>query len=165
MTRSIAAMLAAILLPSGVGAQEDAAKKSLEEAAELLKGVGKAEVTYFRVDPASEGKGKADGLRGWVVLERKPLKEAKTVEEVRSILTDPKTYAQFGAKCFLPGMGFRFKGEAKSFDLVICLKCSWIYAYTGAEDTLTYSSWALSEAGVKRLFAFYQAQGEAPAKK
>ena len=159
----MAAVLIGILFPSGGGAQDDPEKKSLEQATGLLKAVGKAEVTYFRVDPESEGKGKTDGLRGWVVLERKPLKEAKTVDEVRSILTDPKTCEPFGTKCYLPGMGFRFKGETKSFDLVICLKCSWIYAYAGADDTLTHS-WALSEAGVEKLLAFYKAQG-ADAKK
>jgi hypothetical protein len=160
--RSATVLVAALLWLPAAGEQDEEAKKSLAEAQNLLKGMEQAEVTHFRLDPASGGKAKGDALRGWMILQRKALKEAKDVAEVRAILSDPKTYAEMGAKCFEPGMGFRFKGVDKSFDLVICLKCSWIYVYVGDEHK---GSWALSKEGVARLLAFYQAQGGGDVKK
>ena len=77
--------------------------------------------------------------------------------------TDEGRSAGLGAKCFEPGLGFRFKAGEKSFELVICLRCSWIYVYKGGEDLAT--TWALSKEGVERLKKFYLSQVGEPGKK
>jgi hypothetical protein len=131
------------------------AKQALEEARALLKGAEQAAVVFRQLDPETPpGPGRKQ-LHGWTVVREQAL-DAKKREEVRAILLDGSTYGELGAKCFIPGMGLTFTPEGSPFDLVICLKCSWIYVYQGKPELK--HSWALSPAGVERLMKLYLSQ-------
>ncbi len=39
-----------------------------------------------------------------------------------------------GAKCFIPRHGVRVTHDKKTYDLVICFECHWVYVYTDADD-------------------------------
>jgi len=127
--------------------------RSVSEARRLLEGTKGTRATFFRVSPVPGGEG--SNLRNYRILQQKTL-EVKTTDEIRALLTDPETYSEMGAKCFEPGMGFRFSRGGSDLDLVICLQCSWIYAYEGSE----FKSWALGQSGVAALLKVYQAHSD-----
>jgi hypothetical protein len=140
-----------------VPAPGEVAKRSVIEARKLLEGTEHSPVTFFRIDPHSGNPGdkarRGPFLRDWTILQEKSL-DAKTIEDVRSILTREGSYSDCGARCFDPGLGFRFKRGGSDVDLVICLDCLWVHAYAGDERTI----WALSRSGAERLMGIYKTQ-------
>ncbi|VTR91989.1 Uncharacterized protein OS=Pirellula staleyi (strain ATCC 27377 / DSM 6068 / ICPB 4128) GN=Psta_0497 PE=4 SV=1 [Gemmata massiliana] len=39
-----------------------------------------------------------------------------------------------GAKCFIPRHGVRVTHDGKTYDLVICFECRWVYVYTDKNE-------------------------------
>lgn len=123
-----------------------------EEAASLLTGLEKAEITFYRLDPNVRGREvKGEAFHGYPVLDKK---QYQGEPELRALLTDPKSYGKLPAACFDPGMGFLIKGEKVEVDLVICLDCQRVVADRGE----TSHQWVLSDVGNDRLRKIYDAQ-------
>jgi hypothetical protein len=141
----------------------DVAKQSVTEARRMLQGIEHAPATFFKLDPHSgtpESKKRGGPfLRDWTILQEKPL-DATAADEVRSILTSQGSYSDTGAKCFEPGLGFRFNRRGSVVDFIVCLACRWIHACEGDQT----SFWALSESGVDRLMGIYTKQTAADPK-
>ena len=135
------------------------ARREALDAQDLLRGTDEATLTFFKLDPMTglrpEGR-KWGTLQDWTILQETVLRNPKDEEEIRDILTSSGTYADSAPRCFEPGMGFRFKNDVKQVNLVICLNCSWIYAFEGGR-TLHLP---LSARGVSRLMAFYKSHAE-----
>jgi hypothetical protein len=131
--------------------------------AALLSTLEKAQVTFYNLDPASQGAvppGRKR-LHLWAVLQTKALSDPEA-SAVRTTLADKELHANTGAKCFEPGLAFRFQLEARTVDFVICLKCRWIYVFEGDKQNLTL---AISPAGVAALTKLYQQHVNTEAKK
>lgn len=135
--------------------QEDKSAKAVAEAKEFFKGFEKAEVTFFQLDPRTDGradKAKQKLFWSWIILQEKALKEDKSVEDLKEVLADPKSFGGPAFDCFDPGLAFRFKLENDVGEMVICLACSRIYSHRGEKKY----GWELSREGGRRLMKIYR---------
>ena len=67
------------------------------------------------------------------------------------VLTEPNTYGQGGAKCFIPRMGFVLydKNDVMLGQANICLECEWVRA----DPPIAYEQDGISPKGLKALAA------------
>jgi len=135
--------------------RENHAERSATEARELVDLTRGSGVTFFRV--ASSPRKEGPRLREWPILQTKEL-DFNASEDVRSVLLSADTYAETGAKCFEPGLAFRFRSGGGEVDLIVCLQCNWIYVYGNFETRY----WALSDRGKSRLLKIYETHVEVP---
>lgn len=150
-------LLVPLVITNAACGKGDPAEEAASAAQSFLRRYALADITFYQVDPASEGHSSTPNkaLHGWTILLEKSITDRREIQEVLRTLGDPTTYSGMGAKCFEPGLGLRFKEAKGEGDLVICLKCFWIYYY---EEGRLVDTWGLSQAGVDRLMAFYLAQ-------
>jgi len=64
-----------------------------------------------------------------------------------ALMRNPKTFGGEPARCFIPRHGLKFTCESKSWDILICFECFWVYFFTESQCIKA----SLSEAGVKAL--------------
>lgn len=136
---------------------EDMAASSLAEARSVLQGAAETSASFFTLDPEELGlEGKiftVRYLRDWKILSEKSL-DSRTAAEVLSLLKKEGTYFDGGALCFDPGLGFRFQRGESFVELVICLDCNWVYAYTSDE----HFRWSLTPEAKQELLRVYRSQ-------
>src|SRR5262249_31812235 len=118
----------ALFLLVGLAAAEEQKKQLPEKARAILQ---KAEqIELLSLDPDFDTGKVKDGFRGWKVLGKTTLKEAKERKKLLdAVETGVAEAGKFGAKCFDPRHGIRATADGKTVDLVICYACSWIYVY------------------------------------
>lgn len=130
---------------------EDYAKKY----AEWFKAFDKAEVTIYHIDSSDEKPKEGDKrerFHGFPILGHKEC-PAESVAKVIATLSDAKSYKNEYAKCFEPGLAFRFKKGDKVLDLVICLMCNYVKYYDGEKSEM----WPLSKEGNAKLLQVFKA--------
>jgi hypothetical protein len=128
-------------------------KKELPE--EIQTALQKApNITLYSVEPTRVKEG--DNIQGWKVLGKTELKAEARKAVVKQLL-DSVAEGKEGARCFIPRHAIRVTHDGKTFDLVICFECNWVYAWVGDkrhQATCTKGpevSWnkILTDAGVK----------------
>jgi hypothetical protein len=131
------------------------ARQTLAEAKRALKGASTESSSFFTLEPHelrfSDKLTTGPLLQDWKILSEKTLNSTETAEAL-ALLTAESTYTDMGAKCFDPGMGFRFRRGNSYLEFVICLNCRWVYAYVRGERFY----WALSNKGKEHLLRIYK---------
>lgn len=158
--RAMVAGLLLVLAWNGVASEEtpEAKEKRLKVVAawkETLAGLKNPKVEVFRVKPLDQtmiaDKDDETMVYGWPILERKTAAKAEDIAAITQALTDPDSYSNIGAKCFDPGLAFRFSAQGKSIAFVICLECKWVYEMDGK----TMETVAISKVGDGALLKLY----------
>jgi hypothetical protein len=100
----------------------DAVAKALEKAdeVELLSLNGERDAT--------------DGWRGSKVLGKTTVKKEADRKSLASAVKKGVEEGKDGSRCFIPRHGIRVTHEKKTYDLVICFECHWVYVYTEGSD-------------------------------
>lgn len=80
-----------------------------------------------------------DGWHGAKVLGQTTVK-GKGVREVGALIKKGVAEGDGGAKCFIPRHGVRIAHDKKTYDLVICFECSWVYVFVDGSDQPTVLS-------------------------
>jgi hypothetical protein len=87
------------------------------------------EVETFRIDPESIWKPEKkalEGMRidGFLVISNGKTQDSAFAAKLRAILLQDETYKKPSAKCFDPGVAYRFKHGERSADVAICFMCN-----------------------------------------
>lgn len=133
------AMAVAVAFVAGA----DAAEKDKKLPAEVASALEKAEaLEVYSLDGEKNVK---DGWHGAKVLGKTAVKgdEAK---KAGALVVKGVADGETGARCFIPRHGVRVTHEKKTYDLVICFECHWVYVYTdGATDPQQFPTSAAAE--------------------
>jgi len=100
----------------------DAVAKALEKASEL--------------EVYSLG-GETTELNGWhgaKVLGRTTVKGEADLKALATALKKGVAEGEGGARCFIPRHGVRVTHAGKTYDLLICFECHWVYVFTDKSD-------------------------------
>jgi len=115
---------------AGTGVAEEKLVNKLPDA--VAKALEKAdEVEVYSLNGETNEK---DGWHGAKVLGKTTLKAADAKKALASSVTKGVTDGEGGKRCFIPRHGIRVRHEGKTYDLVICFECSWVYVYTDSSD-------------------------------
>jgi hypothetical protein len=120
----------ALVLVAGAAADDKKDKNKLPDA--VVKALEKAET----VDVYSLG-GETDQKAGWhgaKVLGKAAVKGETELKALAGALKKGVDEGDRGARCFIPRHGLRAAYDGKTYDLVICFECGWVYIYTDASD-------------------------------
>jgi hypothetical protein len=98
----------------------DAVVKALEKAEEL---------EVYSLDGEDK-----DGWRGWKVLGKTTVTDADARKALAAVVVKGVGEGAKGARCFIPRHGLRAAHAGKTYDLVICFECGWVYVYTDSSD-------------------------------
>jgi hypothetical protein len=120
----------AILLASVALAEDKKLENKLPDA--VAKALEKAEV--FEVYSLDGGTNVKDGWHGAKVLGKATVKAAADRKSLASAVKKGVEDGTSGARCFIPRHGVSVKYDGKTYDLVICFECSWVYIYTEGAD-------------------------------
>src|SRR6266545_3735172 len=74
-----------------------------------------------------------DGWHGSKVLGKTTVKK-EAATKLAGALAKGVTEGDRGARCFIPRHGVRATYDGKTYDLVICFECGWVYLYTDKSD-------------------------------
>ena len=77
-----------------------------------------------------------DGWHGAKVLGKTAVKK-EDATKLATALAKGVTEGDKGARCFIPRHGVRAVYDGKTYDLVICFECGWVYVYTDKSDKPT----------------------------
>lgn len=99
----------------------DAVKTALEKAGEL-------EVYSLNGDTSDK-----EGWHGAKVLGKATVKKDDAAK-LASALVKGVSEGDRGARCFIPRHGVRAAYDGKTYDLVICFECGWVYVYADGSD-------------------------------
>ena len=123
------AVLVVFAFVASAGAEE---KNQLPDAvATALEKAGKLEV--YSLDGEKTDK---DGWHGWKVLGKTTVEKEEAVK-VAAAVKKGVTEGDKGARCFIPRHGARAVYDGKTYDLVICFECGWVYVYVDKSDKPT----------------------------
>jgi hypothetical protein len=99
----------------------DAVRTALEKAGEL---------EVYSLNGETNDK---DGWHGSKVLGKTTVKK-ENATKLASALAKGVSEGDRGARCFIPRHGVRATYDGKTYDLVICFECGWVYIYTDKSD-------------------------------
>jgi hypothetical protein len=99
-----------------------------EKAAAILGGAEAIELYSLEPDEQAAKNWKGNTFRGWPVLGKTALKDAKQRQQVLDAL-DEAVGTGAMAKCFDPRHGIRATHGGKTVDLVLCFECGQVYVY------------------------------------
>lgn len=91
-----------------------------------------------------------DGWHGFKLLGKTAVKGPEA-HEVGALVAKGVAEGKIGAKCFIPRHGVRVTHDGKTYDLVICFECRWVYVHTDGGDKA--ARFATSDAAEKALNA------------
>jgi hypothetical protein len=74
-----------------------------------------------------------DGWHGSKILGKTTVKKEDTTK-LAAALAKGVTEGDRGARCFIPRHGIRATYDGKTYDLVICFECGWVYLYIDKSD-------------------------------
>ena len=107
-------------------------KNQLPDAvATALEKAGKLEVYSLDGDKTDK-----DGWHGWKQLGKTTV-EKEEAAKVATAVKKGVTEGDKGARCFIPRHGVRAVYDGKTYDLVICFECGWVYVYVDKSDKPT----------------------------
>ena len=134
---------AGFTLAAGAAAQEKAKNELPDAVAKALEKAGEVEVYSIQPNHADKG-----GWRGYKVLGKTTVKKGdqKTVSAAVKAAVEEGVP---GARCFIPRHGIRVAHGGKTYDLVICFECHWVYVFTDDSDKPTVLT--ISEAPQKAI--------------
>jgi hypothetical protein len=122
------AVVLAFAVPTGAQEKKDENKLSDE----VVKALEKADaVEVYSLDGELDGK---DTWRGAKVLGKTEVKGEKAQKALADAVKKGVTEGDRGARCFIPRHGLRVTHDKKTYDLVICFECGWLYLYTDKSD-------------------------------
>jgi hypothetical protein len=120
----------ALLIAATAGADERPPENKLP--APVLAALEKAEgVELYSLD------GDTDNPAGWhgaKVLGKATVTAAADRKALASALRKGVEEGRDGARCFVPRHGVRVSHAGKSYDLLVCFECHWLYVYTDDSD-------------------------------
>jgi hypothetical protein len=135
---------------------KDERVKPIGKWKEAIAAIKNAKVEVFQIKPLDKSmdadKDNETMLYGWPIVARTIVKDAADVASITQILTDPQTYSHVGARCFFPGLAFRYSAGDTNVTFVICLDCKWVYEMDGK----TQQTCALSDEGKAALLKQYE---------
>ena len=102
----------------------DAVATALEKAGEL---------EVYSIDGDKPDK---DGWHGWKVLGKSTVKKDEAAK-LATAVAKGVTEGDKGARCFIPRHGVRAVYDGKTYDLVICFECGWVYVFVDKSDKPT----------------------------
>lgn len=112
---------------------EDKPENKLPDA--VAKALDKAE--SLEVYSLDGERGVEDGWHGAKVLGKTTVKMADDKKALVTAVKKGVAEGTGGARCFIPRHGFRAVYDGKTYDLVICFECHWVYIYTDKSDKPT----------------------------
>ena len=89
-------------------------------------------------------------LRGTRILDSRQLTDEQNAR-LRTTLTATNTFGGEGARCFIPGIGFTVGHGEDAVEILICLRCDWVYFFRAELQMIE----AISDEGNRRLMEFY----------
>ncbi len=104
----------------------DAVNTALEKAGEL---------EVYSLDGETKMKDK-DAWHGSKVLGKTTVKK-EDATKLAAAVAKGVTEGDRGARCFIPRHGVRAVYDGKTYDLVICFECGWVYVYVDQSDKPT----------------------------
>ena len=85
------------------------------------------EVETFRIESKSyfpeHRDPEGERINGFLVIRKGQTQRAEFGKRLRAILLRDSSYKESGAKCFEPGVVYRFNHDNKSVDVLICFMC------------------------------------------
>jgi hypothetical protein len=124
------AAVTVILLASAALAEDKKLENKLPEAVAMA--LDKAEV--IEVYSLDGGTNVKDGWHGAKVLGKTTVKKAADRKSLSTAVKKGVEDGTNGARCFIPRHGINVKYDDKTYDLVICFECSWVYIYMEGAD-------------------------------
>jgi len=145
MTQKFWGAVAIVCLLSVTTSGADKKENKLPEP--VVKALEKAEsIEVYSLDGE---RGVEDGWHGTRVLGKTTVNKAKDTKAIAVAVTKGVAEGTDGARCFIPRHGIRVTYDDKTYDLVICFECHWVYIYTDKSDKPTVL--IISEAPQKLL--------------
>ncbi|MBN9010416.1 MAG: hypothetical protein J0H63_09890 [Rhizobiales bacterium] len=102
-----------------------------DDVATALKKAGELEVYSLNGDTEEK-----DGWHGSKVLGKTTVKKGDATKLAETIAKGV-TEGDKGARCFVPRHGVRAVHGGKTYDLVICFECGWVYVFVDGSDKPT----------------------------
>ena len=121
----------AVALALGTCAVAQDKNKLPDAVATALEKAGELEVYSL----AGEA-GDKDGWHGVKVLGKTTVTKDDATK-LASAVAKGVTEGDKGARCFIPRRGVRAVYDGKTYDLVICFECGWVYVYVDKSDKPT----------------------------
>lgn len=139
----------AVVCLGAFGALANGAEKPNKLPAAVVTALEKAEqLEVYSLDGERDVK---DGWHGAKVLGQTTVK-GKAVQEVGALIKKGVAEGDGGAKCFVPRHGVRIVHDKKTYDLVICFECHWVYVHTeGAGDPKPFVTSAAAEKALNKI--------------
>jgi hypothetical protein len=121
---------AALLTAAGAGADDRPPENKLP--APVLAALEKAdELELYSLNGDTDA---PDGWHGAKVLGKATVSAAADRKALASALKKGVEEGKDGARCFVPRHGVRASHAGKSYDLLICFECHWLYVYAADSD-------------------------------
>jgi hypothetical protein len=117
-----------VLVFAGAGGAQKDANKLPDAVRTALEKAGELEVYSLNGETKDE-----DGWHGSKVLGKTTVKK-EAATKLAGALAKGVTEGERGARCFIPRHGVRATYNGKTYDLVICFECGWVYVYTDKSD-------------------------------
>jgi hypothetical protein len=132
MRRWLAVPLALALFATA-SAEEKVLENKLPDP--VAKALEKADsVELYSLTGERADKDNESSWRGWKSLGKATLTKAADKKAVSTTVAKGIAEADGGARCFVPRHGLRATHGGKTYELVICFECSWVYVYTDGGD-------------------------------
>jgi hypothetical protein len=129
MTRYSFLALALLFAFANTGRSQDKEANKLPDAVRTaLEKAGELEVYSLNGETNEK-----DGWHGSKVLGKTTLKK-ENATKLASTIAKGVSEGDRGARCFIPRHGVRATYDGKTYDLVICFECGWVYVYTDKSD-------------------------------
>ncbi|MBM3980828.1 MAG: hypothetical protein FJ304_11185 [Planctomycetes bacterium] len=132
--RWFAAPLALALLATASAEEKVLENKLPDAVVKALEKADSVELYSLTGERADKEKDKENSWRGWKSLGKATLSKAADKKAVSTAVTKGVAEADGGARCFVPRHGLRATHGGKTYELVICFECSWVYVYTDGGD-------------------------------
>jgi hypothetical protein len=124
------AAVAVLALAGSSGAEDKKLENKLPDA--VVKALQKAdEVVVYSLNGET---GEKDGWHGAKDLGNTAVKDADAKKALGEAMKKGVAEGTAGARCFIPRHGLRAKYDGKTYDLLICFECHWVYVYTDNAD-------------------------------
>lgn len=124
---------AAVALVLGAASVQARAGDKLPDA--VVKALEKAdELEVYSLGGETTEK---DGWHGAKVLGQTTVKGETGQKALAAALKKAVEEGDRGARCFIPRHGIRATHAGKTYDLLICFECGWLYVYTDTSDKPT----------------------------
>jgi hypothetical protein len=137
MTKLQLVAVGVIVLAGAPAVSADEKNKLPDEVVAALEKAQKIEVYSLTGDRADKG---ADAWHGYGSLGKTTLKQGDDVKKLIDAVKKGVADGGPGARCFIPRHGISVTHDGKTYDLIICFECSWIYVFEGDKRLVTVTT-------------------------